>query len=118
VQGKDAARSILTGLVKKLAGGGDPDEYAGVVTRTFKVGEKVYLERIAVDVKNERVVFGVIACDACNNTDPPTYYKATVAFQFAKGFLETGDVSQVEDVIGQVLSLDETGEAQQANGSR
>src|SRR6266700_4120096 len=34
------------------------------------------------------VALSVIACDSCNNVNPPTYYKSQVVFQFAKGYLE------------------------------
>jgi hypothetical protein len=75
-------------------------------TRYFKVGEKVYPSNIAVDIKNERISFGIVACDTCNQTNPPTYYKSEVDFQFAKGYLETADVSKVEDTIGEVFAID------------
>lgn len=110
VQGRGAANSFLQNLAANLASGGAAGAVdTTVITRNFKVGEKVYLEKIAIDVKAEKVMLSVIACDACNNTDPPTYFKAAVAFQFAKGFLEKGDASEVEDTIYQVLSLDDTG---------
>ena len=51
-------------------------------TRFFKVGEKVYPTKITVDPKSEKIVFSIVACDTCNKTDPPTYYKAQVDFQF------------------------------------
>jgi hypothetical protein len=107
VQGRGAANSFLQTLAANLNGTGGDATDTTVITRNFKVGEKVYLEKIAIDVKAEKVVLSVVACDTCNNTDPPTYFKAGVAFQFAKGFLEQGDASQVEDTIGQVLSLDD-----------
>jgi len=82
-------------------------------TRYFKKGEKVYPSTITVDLKNEKIAFGVVACDTCNKTDPPTYYKAEVDFQFAPGFLEKGDVSKIEDTIGEVFQLDSGGDNQQ-----
>ena len=75
-------------------------------TRYFNVGEKVYPSNIAVDLKKEKISFGVVACDTCNQTNPPTYYKSEVDFQFAKGYLETADVSKVEDTIGEVFAID------------
>ena len=75
-------------------------------TRYFSVGEKVYPSNIAVDLKKEKISFGVVACDTCNQTNPPTYYKSEVDFQFAKGYLETADVSKVEDTIGEVFAID------------
>jgi len=83
-------------------------------TRYFKKGEKVYPSNIAIDLKNEKIAFGVVACDTCNKTDPPTYYKAEVDFQFPSGFLEKGDVSKIEDTIAEVFQLDSGGDAQQS----
>jgi hypothetical protein len=75
-------------------------------TQYFAKGWKVYPSSINVDVKNEKISFGVVACDTCNQTDPPTYYKAQVDFQFASGYLETADPSKVEDTIGEVFAID------------
>jgi hypothetical protein len=85
-------------------------------TQYFKVGDKVYPMKIAVDMKNERIAFSIVACDSCNKTDPPTAYKSEVDFQFASGFLETGDVSKIEDTIAEVFTLDNGG--QQAQGGQ
>ena len=87
-------------------------------TRFFKKGEKVYPSNIAIDLKNEKIAFGVVACDTCNKTDPPTYYKAEVDFQFPSGFLEKGDVSKIEDTIAEVFQLDSGGDAQQSQGQQ
>lgn len=87
-------------------------------TRYFKKGEKVYPSNITVDFKNEKIGFGVVACDTCNKTDPPTYYKAEVDFQFAPGFLEKGDVSKIEDTIAEVFQLDSGGDSQQSQGQQ
>jgi hypothetical protein len=87
-------------------------------TRYFKKGEKVYPSNIAIDLKNEKIAFGVVACDTCNKTDPPTYYKAEVDFQFPSGFLEKGDVSKIEDTIAEVFQLDSGGDAQQSQGQQ
>ena len=86
-------------------------------TRYFKSGEKVYPSNIAVDVKNEKISFHVVACDICNKTSPPTYYNAVVVFQFAPGYLETADVSKIEDTIGEVFSLEAGGDTQQAQST-
>jgi hypothetical protein len=51
------------------------------------------------------VTLGVVACDTCNKTDPPTYNKAQVVFQFPKGSLANAAAGGVEDTIGQVLSI-------------
>ena len=84
-------------------------------TRLFQVGEKVYPSRIEVNVPKDKVTLGVISCDSCNNVNPPTYYKADVVFQFAKGYLATANAGQVEDVIAQVFTIDDNGGDQNGN---
>lgn len=81
-------------------------------THLFQVGDKVYPSKIDVNVVKDTVAVSVVACDTCNKTDPPTYNKAQVIFQFPKGSLVKASAGQVEDVIGQVLSISE--EEQQA----
>jgi hypothetical protein len=48
---------------------------------------------------------GIVACDTCNKTDPPTYNKAQVVFEFPKGSLAAADATAVEKTIGQVLTI-------------
>lgn len=85
-------------------------------TRLFQVGEKVYPSRIEVNVPKDKVTMDIIACDACNNVNPPTYYKSQVVFQFAKGALANPNVPQVEDTIAQVFSIDNGDNGQQNGG--
>src|ERR1700691_4052464 len=82
-------------------------------THLFAVGDKVYPMKIDVNVAKDTVTLGVVACDTCNKTDPPTYNKASVVFQFPKGSLANANAGGVEDTIGQVLSISNE-EAQQA----
>ncbi len=56
-------------------------------THLFAVGDKVYPMKIDVNVAKDSVTLGIVACDTCNKTDPPTYNKANVVFQFPKGSL-------------------------------
>ncbi len=93
-------------ITSHIPGGGNANAPDTSSTRFFNKGEKVYPANLNVDVKNEKVVFDVVACDTCNQTNPPTYYKAEVDFQFAQGFLEKGDVSKIEDTIGEVFQID------------
>jgi hypothetical protein len=72
-------------------------------SRPFQVGEKVYVTQLEVNSKSDRVSLKIVACDACNGTNPPTSYKSEVDFQFPKGILETGNAAKVEETIGQVL---------------
>src|ERR1035438_7295710 len=74
-------------------------------THLFAVGDKVYPMKIDVNVAKDTVTVGIVACDTCNKTDPPTYNKANVVFQFPKGSLANATAGGVEDTIGQVLSI-------------
>jgi hypothetical protein len=74
-------------------------------THLFAVGDKVYATKIDVNLAKDAVNVSIVACDTCNKTDPPTYNKANVVFQFPKGTLATASAGQVEDVIGQLLAI-------------
>jgi hypothetical protein len=88
-------------------------------TRLFQVGERVYPSHIDVSVPKSQVTLGIVSCDACNNVNPPTYYKAEVVFQFAKGYLATASPSQVMDTIAQVFTIDDSGgNGQQGDGGQ
>jgi hypothetical protein len=84
-------------------------------THLFAVGDKVYPLKIDVNAPKDTVTVEIVACDTCNKTDPPTYNKANVVFQFPKGSLASAQAGQVEDMIGQVLSLSND-DSQQAQG--
>jgi len=84
-------------------------------THLFAVGDKVYPMKIDVNVAKDSVTLGIVACDTCNKTDPPTYNKANVVFQFPKGSLANATASAVEDTIGQLLTIS-TDDAQQGQG--
>ncbi|MBZ5598801.1 MAG: hypothetical protein LAN83_10795 [Acidobacteriia bacterium] len=84
-------------------------------TRLFQVGERVYPSRIEVNAAADKVTLGIVACDACNNVNPPTFYKSDVVFQFAKGTLASASPSQIEDTIAQVFTIDDSGNGQQQN---
>jgi hypothetical protein len=74
-------------------------------THLFQTGDKVYPTKIDVNLAKDAVALNIVACDTCNKTDPPTYNKAQIVFVFPKGTLATASAGQVEDVIGQVLSI-------------
>jgi hypothetical protein len=74
----------------------------------FKVGERVYPSKIAVNLPKDQVTVSIVACDACNNVSPTTFYKADVVFQFPKGTLASTSVSQVEDTIAELLNIDDS----------
>ncbi|MGH9714512.1 MAG: hypothetical protein ACRD5M_14555 [Candidatus Acidiferrales bacterium] len=80
--------------------------FIGNDTRLFDVGERVYVSKIDVNVKNEKVSFTIVECDSCNGLNQPSSYHSVVAFQFQKGYLETAQANQVMDVINKVLPMD------------
>jgi uncharacterized membrane protein YgcG len=96
-----------------------PDALSGETeTKLFKVGDKIYPTKIAVDLSKDIVTMSIVACDTCNNTDPPTYNKAQVAFKFASGTLAKGNVSQVEDTIGQLFAISNDDSQQQGGNDQ
>ena len=76
-------------------------------THLFAAGDKVYPQKVEVDLGKDSVNVMVVACDTCNKTDPPTYNKAKVVFQFPKGSLAKASAGDVEDTIGQLLAISE-----------
>jgi hypothetical protein len=91
---------------------------AGMVrqnSRLLQVGTKVYPLKIEVNLDKDKVSFQVVECDSCNGVQQASFYKSEVTFQFAKGSLRTTSVSDVEDTIGKVLSIDSGGDSQQSN---
>jgi len=77
---------------------------AKAISRFFQVGEQVYPFKIDVNVKKEQISIVLVACDSCNNTDPPTYFKSQVNFEFPKGYLEGATLVQVQNEVGQVFA--------------
>jgi hypothetical protein len=86
-------------------------------THLFGVGDKVYPMKIDVNLAKDTVTLEIVACDTCNKTDPPTYNKANVVFEFPKGSLANAAAGGVEDTIGQVLSISNE-DAQQDQGAQ
>jgi len=82
-------------------------------THLFATGDKVYPSKIDVNVAKDTVTLSIVACDTCNKTDPPTYMKANVVFQFPHGSLAAASAGSVEDTIGQLLAIS-SDDAQQA----
>ena len=74
-------------------------------THLMQVGDKVYPSKIDVNVAKDQVAISIVECDTCNKTDPPTYNKAQVVFQFPKGSLAKAGAGEVEDTIGQLLAI-------------
>lgn len=74
-------------------------------SRMLTVGEKVNPKEIRVNLAQETILFGIVECDSCNKGISSSSYKAQVEFQFTKGYLEKGKVPEIEDTIGQLLSI-------------
>lgn len=85
-------------------------------THLMPVGDKVYPTKVEVNVTKDTVTMGIVACDTCNKTDPPTYNKAQVVFQFPKGSLAKAGAGEVEETIGQLLSISD--DTQQDQGGQ
>jgi hypothetical protein len=112
VHGPNAA---MTEARKRLFGHFSQTQSEGQTTKLFKKGDKVYPTKVEVKLDKDVVVLGIVACDTCNNTDPPTYNKANVEFQFPKGTLAKASAGDVEDTIGQLLAISND-DGQQAQG--
>lgn len=97
---------------KRLLGHFAQTQSEGQTTRLLKKGDKVYPTKIEVKLDKDMVVMGIVACDTCNNTDPPIWAKANVEFQFPKGSLAKASAGDVEDTIGQLLAISEDSQAQ------
>lgn len=107
---------LLVAGKKSLLGHFSATQSQGQTTHLFAVGDKVYPMKIEVNVAKDLITLTVVACDTCNKTDPPTYNKANVAFQFPKGSLAAANAGSVEDTIGQLLSVNN--DDQQAGGDQ
>jgi len=94
------------GMLKKKFGQDEP------TTKLFAKGDKVYPTKIDVSLDKDTVTLGIVACDTCNKTDPPTYNKANIIFVFPKGTLAKASAGQVEDTIGTLLSISSTDQQQ------
>ena len=98
---KKGAR-IKTNLVQHLGGNG-----TGVLreARLLGVGEKAYLTRL--EVKENEIIFSIQSCGSCNPAGPDANdmpYRASLAFQFAKGYLAGADSREIEEMIAGVFA--------------
>jgi uncharacterized membrane protein YgcG len=87
-------------------------------TQFFQVNNKVYPAKLAVNLPKDQVLMSIVACDSCNNTDPKTFFKADVVFQFPKGTLANTNPSQVEDTIAGLLAIDDSAGGDQGNNQQ
>jgi len=77
--------------------------WEGADDHLFAKNDKVYPTKIDVNVAKDTVTMGIVACDTCNSTDPPTYNKAEVVFEFPKGSLASATTPSVQKIIAQVF---------------
>jgi hypothetical protein len=103
---------------KALLGHFSQTQSQGQTTKLFAKGDKVYPTKIDVSVEKDMVTMGIVACDTCNKTDPPTYNKAAVVFVFPRGSLAKASAGDVEDTIGQLLSISEDAQQQDQGGDQ
>lgn len=87
-------------------------------THLMAVGDKVYPSKIDVNVGKDTVSLSIVECDKCNKTDPTSYNKAVVVFQFPKGSLTKASAGEVEDTIGQLLSISDDTQQQAQGGAQ
>ena len=106
--------AMMTEARKRMFGHFSQTQSEGQATHLFQKGDKVYPTKVDVNVEKDTVLLAIVACDTCNKTDPPTYNKANVVFQFPKGTLAKASAGDVEDTIGQLLSI--TDDSQDAQG--
>jgi tetratricopeptide (TPR) repeat protein len=85
-------------------------------SRILTVGERVHPTEIRVDIAKETISLGVVECGSCNKDTPSPAYKAEIDFQFTKGYLEKGNVYEIEDTIAQVLPIGGNDEQQNQTG--
>lgn len=115
VHGPNAA---MTEAKKHLLGHFSQTQSEGQTTHLLKKGDKVYPTKIEVKLDKDMVVLGIVACDTCNNTDPPIWAKANVEFQFPKGSLAKASAGDVEDTIGQLLAISDDSQQQAQGGDQ
>jgi hypothetical protein len=108
---------LLSGK-KAIFGHFSTTQSQGQTTKLFAKGDKVYPMKVDVNLEKDTVTLGIVACDTCNKTDPPTYNKANVVFQFPKGALAKASAGDVEDTIGQLLSISDSGQQDQGGGQQ
>jgi len=74
--------------------------------RQLPSGEKVYVTKLEVNLKRDKVWFRIIECDSCNGASEPSSYKSDVIFDFPKGSLANPSVTDIEDTIAKVFAID------------
>lgn len=70
-------------------------------SRALQVGERAYI--YSIQLKSSEVV---LSLQTAPSTQTEGLYRATIAFQFQKGEMQTIDLNSVEAYIGEVLQID------------
>ena len=110
--------AMLAEARKRMFGHFSQTQNEGQTTHLFQKGDKVYPTKVEVNVDKDTVLLGIVACDTCNKTDPSTYNKANVVFQFPKGALAKASAGDVEDTIGQLMSISDDSQEAQGGGDQ
>ncbi|HUA13746.1 MAG TPA: hypothetical protein VMG31_00505 [Verrucomicrobiae bacterium] len=110
--------AAMTEARKRIFGHFSQTQSEGQTTHLFQAGDKVYPSKVDVNVEKDSVTMVIVACDTCNKTDPPTYNKAQVVFEFPKGALAKASAGDVEDTIGQLLSISDDSQQQDQGGQQ
>jgi hypothetical protein len=79
-------------------------------SRELQAGEQVYL--LKTEVKDSGIVFSLQSCIACDGSEVDLVqmaYRASLTFQYPKGYLETTDFAQIQRTIGQVFTVADRG---------
>ena len=75
-------------------------------SRTLQAGERVFVHK--VELKDNSVLFGLI----CDEMVGGIRHKATVSFQFPKGYLASPEPGQPENSIARVFRIEQEGSPQ------
>src|ERR1035441_5071168 len=81
--------------------------------RSIQVGETAYIT--SLQVKASDIVFGLQTRPADANESP---YRATLTFQFRKGYLDSANFKQVQETISDVFGPDTSSSAQGSDQSQ
>jgi FKBP-type peptidyl-prolyl cis-trans isomerase FkpA len=74
-------------------------------SRLLAPGTKVQPSGIEVNLAHGEISIAIVEYDPCSEGTSPSY-KAQIVFQFAKGYLEKGNVPEIEDTIGELLTVE------------
>jgi hypothetical protein len=114
-QGGRIKPNVVQHIGTRGGGGGSPFHPAYLdEARILQVDEKVYLTKVEFN-KDTEIVFSVQSCGVCDfstvdQNNPP--FRASLAFQFPKGYLSTTSFKDVQGAIAQVFATDASATAQ------